>query len=321
MSDKIPKPRLEYYRALLSFDNPDLDKIIDIFIYWSKFVEYLIFRKENVYTYEKEYKAVKAAKRGNDVYSWKLKKRLRYLYNLPKIEFFNFKDRSNSQKTRAIFITLTYRRDLHIDEAWEQVGSDYNRWITRMRKTFGKIDTIRCWEAQRDGYPHIHCVLLFYDYEFDTFFYNGKWRISRKRELEKYWAWGFLDMWGIYSLGAGVGYVLKYVTKVNNALLAKKLDRKMVLSLALMWIFCKRAYSVSKDFGSDLIEDEGEEEEKVEDSPRGQVDLEGKSIYKWYLVGFWADINEKYELWSVELVYNEFWRIISSEYFTFNKAL
>jgi len=63
MSDKVPKPRLGYYKALLSLENPDLDKIIDAFIYWSKFVEYLIFRKENIYTYEKEYKAVKAAKR------------------------------------------------------------------------------------------------------------------------------------------------------------------------------------------------------------------------------------------------------------------
>jgi len=76
MSEKVQKPRLGYYKALLSQENPDLDKIIDAFIYWSKFVEYLIFRKENIYTYEKEYKAVKAAKRGNDVYSWKLKKRL-----------------------------------------------------------------------------------------------------------------------------------------------------------------------------------------------------------------------------------------------------
>ncbi|MHA1971943.1 MAG: hypothetical protein ACTSW1_03050 [Candidatus Hodarchaeales archaeon] len=115
----------------------------------------------------------------------------------------------------------------------------------------------------------------------------------------------------MYSLGAGVGYVLKYVTKVNNALLAEKRNRNLVLSLALMWIFRKRAFSVSKDFGMYLVEEE-------DDGPRGQVDLEGNSIYKWYLVGFWADIERKYSSWSVELSYNEFWRIHSSEYFTFN---
>lgn len=55
--------------------------------------------------------------------------------------------------------------------------------------------------------------------------------------------------------------------------------------------------------------------------PHGQVDLEGESIYKWYLVGFWSDLNGKYNTWSVGLSYREFWEICSSESFTFNKAL
>ncbi len=281
MSDFIQKPRLGYYRALLSYENPDLDKIIDDFIYWSKFVEYLIFRKENIYTYEKEYKAVKASKRGNDVYSWKLDKRLKHLYNLPQIEFFNFKDRGREQFTRAIFITLTYARNERLDVLWEEVGKDYNRWVSAMKRRYGKISIIRCWEAQQDGYPHIHCVLLFHETEFKTFLYNGKWRISQKRELEELWKWGYSDLFALYSLGAGVGYVLKYVTKVNNVLLTEKIDRKLVLSLALMWIFKKRAFLVSKDFGLFLVE-------VKDDRPHDQVDLEGKSIYKWYLVGFWA---------------------------------
>jgi len=80
-----------------------------------------------------------------------------------------------------------------------------------------------------------------------------------------------------------------------------------------MWIFRKRAFSVSKDFGLFLVE-------VKDDRSHGQVDL-GKSIYKWYLIGFWADINGKYDSWSVELSYNEFWKIRSSEFFTFNKTL
>lgn len=147
----------------------------------------------------------KASKRGNDVYSAKLRKRLNHLYNLPQREFFNFKDRSRRHKTRSVFVTLTYRRDLRLDEAWEDVGSDFNRWASAMRKAFGKIGLIRCWEAQEDGFPHIHCILLFHETEFETFFHNGVWRISSKRELEKYWDWGFSEMWAMYSLGAGVG--------------------------------------------------------------------------------------------------------------------
>ena len=83
MSFKKPKPRLGWYKSLLGHSNPDLDQIIEYFIEWSKYVEYLIFRKENIHTYDKEYKAVKAAKRGNDVYAWKLGKRLKHLLNLP----------------------------------------------------------------------------------------------------------------------------------------------------------------------------------------------------------------------------------------------
>ena len=314
MSNQGPKPRLTFYRALLSYENPDLERIIEAFIYWSTFVEYLVFRRENIHTCEKTYKMAKTAKRGNDVYSAKLRKRLNHLYNLPQIEFFDYKDRSRIQKTRAIFVTLTYRRDLRLDEAWEQIGSDFNRWISAMRKRYGRIDVIRCWEAQNDAYPHIHCILVFHDVDFETFFYNGKWRISKKRELEKYWAWGFSDMFALYSLGAGVGYVMKYVTKVNNALLAEKRNQKDVLSLALLWIFRKRAFSVSKDFGLFLVE-------VKDDHPYGQVDLEGESIYKWYLVGFLADLNGEYNSWSVKLSYLDFWRIRSSEFFTFNKAL
>ena len=107
---------------------------------------------------------------------------------------------------------------------------------------------------------------------------------------------------------------MKYVTKVNNALQAENLDRKLVLSLALIWIFKKRAFSVSKDFGLFLFEE-------IDDSPHGQVDLEGETIYKWYLVGFWADLSGVYSDWSVELSYREFWKIRSSDEFTFNKAL
>ena len=43
----------------------------------------------------------------------------------------------------------------------------------------------------------------------------------------------------------------------------------MVFSLALMWIFRKRAFSVSKDFGLFLIE-------VNDDRPHGQVDREGE---------------------------------------------
>jgi len=59
---------------------------------------------------------------------------------------------------------------------------------------------------------------------------------------------------------------------VNNALLSEKVDRKLVLSLALMWIFRKRAFSVTKEFGLFLVE-------VKEERPYGQVDLEARALH------------------------------------------
>ena len=142
------KPRLGYYRALISRNNPDLDRIIEYFTEWVSYDEYLIFRKENIYTFEKEYKAVKAAKRGNDVYAYKLNKRLKHLDNLPQIEFFNYKDRNRKQKTRALFLTLTRAR--------KSKTLDRNLWGARARTAYTlqnnrvmkiTFHTLRHWKA------------------------------------------------------------------------------------------------------------------------------------------------------------------------------
>lgn len=311
MSYQNEKPRLGYYRALLSYKKPDLNLITEAFIYWATFTEYLIFRKENIYTSKKMYKAVKASKRGNEVYAWRLRKRLQKMYSLPEISFFNRKNRSKRQKTKILFITLTYRRDGRLDTAWEDVGKDYNTWITGLRNRYGDIHVLRNWEAQSDGYPHIHCVLYFEEMAFETFFYNGKWRVDAKKELSRNWHWGFSYMFALSDLGAGVGYVVKYLTKVHKTIVEKRYDRKSVLTLSMMWIFKKRAFSVSRGF-EDLIEEDNEEDMK---KIVGQVDLEGKPIYRWVLVGFWAgDLG----VWSKELNYLEFWKIYGSTDFRIN---
>ena len=267
----------------------------------------MIFRKENIYTLEKEWKAVKAAKRGNDVYAWRLKKRLEHLKSIPDVKFFNYKDRSTRHKTRALFVTLTYSRDDRFDVVWGEVGSDYNRWITGLRRLFGKIEVVRAWEGHGDGYPHIHCVLLFEETEFVTFFYNGKWRINRRDDISRNWHFGFVDVLALSSIRVGVGYVVKYLTKVHRVLIGKRAEEKHVLTLALMWIFKKRAFSVSRGFRV-LISNVSCKLKSL-----GQVDLEGNSIYKWVLVGFWAG---SIDVWYKKLSYREFFSMYSSSSFT-----
>ena len=63
------------------------------------------------------------------------------------------------------------------------------------------------------------------------------------------------------DLGAGVGYVVKYLSKVHKTVVEEKFDRKSVLTLAMMWIFKKRAYSVARGFEGLVVED-GEDEAK-----------------------------------------------------------
>lgn len=306
MLSHIRKPRLSRYRALLSYQEPDLETIKRGFIEWVEYEEYLIFRKENIYTSEKSWKAVKASKRGNDVYVWRLKKRLRQLDKLPNVKFFNSKDRSRRHKTKVAFVTLTYKRNDRLDVVWEEVSPDYNRWITGKRKKFGKIHVIKTLESQADGYVHIHCILYFEDVEFETFFYNGKWRIDRKDDIAENWHWGFVDVIALCSLRAGVGYVTKYIMKIHEALVHKENDDKHVLTLALLWIFKKRAFSISRGF-KDLIVVVSVIRRK------GQLDLEGNPIYRWYLVGFWAG---GLGVWSKKLSYKEFFEIYTSDSFS-----
>jgi hypothetical protein len=82
----------------------------------------------------------------------------------------------------------------------------------------------------------------------------------------------------------------------------------------MMWIFKKRAFSLSRGF-EELVVDE---EEKEERRYVGQVDLEGNPIFQWILVGFWAgDLG----VWSKELTYYEFREKYGSLDFTENNHL
>ena len=98
--------------------------------------------------------------------------------------------------------------------------------------------------------------------------------------------------------------------KVHDALIQEKYDDKSVLTLAMMWIFRKRANSISRGFEGLLDDEEGEKR-----TVYGQVDLEGNPIYKWLLVGFWAgDLG----VWNKELTYREFFKIYNSNTFSIN---
>ena len=103
---------------------------------------------------------------------------------------------------RLGLLTLTMDRHLPPLEAWEQIGSNWNRLLTLMRRDFGAIKFVRVIEPQpKSGYPHYHIIISNY--------IPIKW-------LKKYVAsCGFgkiFDMQGIKGPQAKV-YIRKYLGK------------------------------------------------------------------------------------------------------------
>ncbi|MDP2972401.1 MAG: hypothetical protein Q8P64_24835 [Deltaproteobacteria bacterium] len=291
-----PRRNRVYLQGLLSYEKPDLEAVVSWFRDWSSHDEYLILRKDSGLEAGLEFKAVKMAKRGNSVYSYRVEERLRGLDAVPDLKWFNPRDRSSRHQTSALFVTLTYERtDLRVDEAWERIGEDYNRFISAMRARYGKIQHFRTWEAQKAGYPHIHAVLYFEEQSFEAFYYGDAWRVQEKHDLESLWPHGFIDVEALASLRGGIGYVAKYLSKVHRALgqegaegaphgegqgLGGLISRASVLTMALASAMGRRAFSVSKGL-FDLTTD-------LRNSNSVQVDLEGNPVFRWVLTGFWS---------------------------------
>jgi len=313
------------------------------YVEWVHQTEYLVFGRYNPFKGYKEFKAVKASKRGNDVYAKRVHDRFSKVMDLPNIRFFNYKDRSRSHKTRAFFITLEYNaNNLTIGEAWNNVGVDYNRFLANIRNNYGEISVVRVWESHKSGYPHIHAIILFKEAEFTAFHYNGIWRIREKRDIEAYWPHGFSDIEALSSTLGGLHYVSKYLKKLHGAGvidghqepnpyadeagLSGLPSRASLLTLSLMWIFRKRAFSISGNW-ADVIE--GMHFSKLgadylSQDMLVQVDLEGvappEPVLKWVLLGFFSGrlkMGSKL-VWSADLSLSQLRDIQGSPCYTEN---
>ena len=133
--------------------------------------------------------AVKCAKRGNDVYKSRVERRFRGICRLSEnLIFFNPKDRNSNRTTKALFLTLTYdTKRSSYSEAWKSIGVEFNSFMANVRKEFGKVSSCRVFESFENGYPHIHCILLF-EKEFSVFRdRQGKFRIREKQVFAEVW--------------------------------------------------------------------------------------------------------------------------------------
>lgn len=290
---KNGKPRLVCARSyFLDLMDLDFKGLRDYYKTWRDLTEFLVLQKQDWSKLESTGKvsrqtiAVKCAKRGNDVYWWRVGKRLRGLKEIEDVEFFNRKARG-SMKSRAVFVTLTYDTKLSsVQVAWIQEGISWNRWISNLRDKFGEISYIRCFESFVNGYPHIHALLVFKDHEFNVFRQYSKtekkyvFRVQEKAVFESSWD-SNVDVRACSSLRSASLYITKYLTKNFHEGSDEALDRNLRgMTLAMNWIFRKKSFAVSRDL-LDLIKDLHNSKSKAEKS----IFCGGKNEIIWEFIG------------------------------------
>ena len=339
LTNEQGKPRLKVARNMLlneanledlgfSSLKDALDLGEELFSYWRSFAEYLLLKKEyvgNRSDQEDQYFAVKCSKRGNDVYQRRIKTRLGWLdREIPDHKFFEIKDFQVDKivKTNLLWITLTYdtsRGDLI--SAWETLGEYFNRFISALRRKYGKINHMRVWESYESGYPHVHVIMLFEEAEFTVFPYWSEkenkltFRIKEKDQVSSFWH-SHVDIQAISSLRSLFTYIKKHQEKILLGLTGSIQDHgsdpavgfdleniRGLRTLFLCWIFRKRSFSVSGLFRekiSDLIS-------TLHNSnmESGQRDLSGARITEWIYVflGVWSgsDLGIPSYIWVQDL--------------------
>jgi len=312
LTDQKGRPRLHHARKML-LDPQNLEDLgfqsfedvlrfgEGLFSYWRDLAEYVLIRKRWVghgEEKEDEYLAVKCSKRGNDVYQRRIQTRFRWLnQEIPDKQFFKMRDFQvdRAVKTSLLWITLTWdpKKGSRIF-AWENLGKDFNRFISALRSKYGKISYMRVWESYESGFPHVHAIMLFESAEFTVFPHwdqkEGKltFRISEKAEISELWH-SFVDIQAISSLRNVFTYLKKHQEKVILGLSGSVQEGedpigfnveniKGLRTLFLCWIFRKRSFSVSGDFREvlgDLIS------HLHNSNMEGQRDFEGNVVREW----------------------------------------
>jgi len=254
---------------------------------WVEFDQVLYIREQvddfELCRTESKLHVVKAAKRGNDVYSHHVSERLLDLGQAALVYDLNEPiPLVDGGVTDTIFVSLTFNRsEGSRDELWSRVGRDFNRFISGLVSEFG-LDArpiiFRVWEAQRDGTPHVHCLLKFSRPVFNVLEHFSMlkgvrtWRVLERSRIAACWGYrsfgrhkdgsvgarqfGFVDITAVGSLSQGVRYLSKYLTKTMNRENVWIRDHisNGDLTLALTWLHGKRSFSLSSGFARSLSE-------------------------------------------------------------------
>lgn len=238
----------------------DIPMIEDLFVEWYKFDEimpirctYSVFEDNSNHSHTiTELSIHKSIKRCNDVYIKAIKEKLSpFLNQEPRIFF----DRDwGIKRSNALSIVLEYDTTSYdLGNAWFNVGIDFNRFLSNIKKHFGSISHIRAWQSHDSGYPHIHVIVFFKEFEFKAQSWkDGSFRIHPRQKIKsqgKYcreiikdsWRHGYVDIKCIDNMGNTFKDLLKYVTRDLDGGAYTRTN-------SMVWYFRKQSFGISRDF-------------------------------------------------------------------------
>ena len=245
----------------------------------------------------------KSVKRGNDIYVSLLKKKFSPLIESSKnVDFFSTvlnEKRSRVRHTRMLYLsgTCEHAKTGDIVASWISFGLYWNSYITSLKDIFGKTAHIRTWQSQKNGFPHFHALIYFFDFEFSSIYWepDDSWRIHNTQKvivnrktgekdfcrdvIKNRWKWGHLDVKCCDSSKSALKDLLKYVLRDLEG-------GESDLTNALVWYFRKKSFAVSRSFlklfgvgafeepeNADLINGEAVIQEAIQEDELVSIDV------------------------------------------------
>lgn len=127
---------------------------------------------------------------------------------------------TNGSRYQAKFLTLTcpgraFRSANSPEQAYKLMSKSFRKLMKALAKFYGGFHYLRVVEAQRDGYPHYHVLLVGKGIE-------SKNILNSIRELWCYkYGLGNIDLKLITSIKHGINYITKYMLKSEGVFMKK----------------------------------------------------------------------------------------------------
>ena len=161
------KIRLSHVRKQYNAGIIDILELVKLWNIWKNQNEYIVLQNEE----QNKIIALLCSKRGNAFYQFRVNNAFKDIDKLAyDLDYDLFKPNDTNKQTNALFVTLTYNTKLKNESnAWQLIGKDFNIYISNLRRKYGKVSFIRCFESFTNGYPHAHVLLLFDSKQFEVF--------------------------------------------------------------------------------------------------------------------------------------------------------